>query len=130
MNNFHNMATLIVVARVKTKRRALDKIHKNDVVPADPAFWAFHTPHTQKVKDLLIHTLSVRRTEILNADNLCNCSTNSPKVSNAEEMLSRKTKVLCKTISCGSLHIQVKLEFELTMQKLNLKDEFDGELVL
>lgn len=45
-------------------------------------------------------------------------------------MLLCKSKISCKPVSCGSLHIQAKLEFELTMQRPNLKDEFDEELVL
>lgn len=45
-------------------------------------------------------------------------------------MRSCKSKVSCKAISCGSLHMQAKLEFELTMQRPNLKNEFDEELVL
>jgi len=83
---------------------------------------------SQKVKKLLIRTHSVRRTEILNSDTVT-AQGILQKFPILKKCSHVSLRIRVRHILCESLHVQAKVEFELIMQRPNLKNEFDEELV-
>jgi len=81
-------------------------------------------PDPEKVKTLLMRTHGVRRKEILKDEN-----TSVHKFFEKYPMLKRSTFVSHNS-ALNLYNAYAKLEFELTMQRHDLKDEFNEELVI
>jgi len=82
-----------------------------------------------KVKNLFIHSHTLRRAEVLNDKNVTTQSIPQkyPLLKKSSYIWVIRIWLYCKIIF---IHVQAKLEFELTMQRPSLKNEFDEELIL